>query len=411
MRAAAHSAAARRSPILWFSAVRPRRRSASVAAMRTLLTRWLRTALGVLLGFLAALAELAFVAVGGLSLLVTRDARRSWALAGARRLAGAERRRMRAWYGEDPAEGPAAPGARPLAYLALRWPVGLLGGVVLFCALAGVAYASLPLWAWFVFDVDHVPEVLYSAASGYFLLFLCVPSVLAVARLDELLAGRLLGPGGRRALQRRIGELAASRAGVVAAVHEERRRIERDLHDGVQQRLVALGMLLGRARRAAPADPEKAAALLRQAHEESQRALSELREVAWRVYPAALDEGGLAQALETIAERTAIPVRLRYEVPEDGAPSADVQAVAYFVAAEAVTNAVKHSGAALIDVHAERRGATLVVRVADDGRGGADPEGGGLLGLARRVAALDGHFGVDSPALGPTVVTAELPCA
>ncbi|MGP3972115.1 sensor histidine kinase [Streptomyces sp. 6N223] len=384
--------------------------------MRALLTRWLRTALGLLLGFLAALAELGYLAVGGPWLLVTRGwragrgAAEPRARAGARRLVRVERRRMRAWYGEDPVEEPLTPGARPLAYLALRWPIGLLGGVVLFCALAGVAYASLPLWVWVVVPVDYVAEVLYTAASGVFLFFLCVPAVNAVARLDELLARRLLRPSGRQALQRRIGELAASRAGVVAAVHQERRRIERDLHDGVQQRLVALGMLLGRARRAAPADPGKAAALLRQAHEESQRALSELREVAWRVYPAALDEGGLAQALETIAERTSIPVRLACRLGEPP-PPADVQAVAYFVAAEAVTNAVKHSGAGLIDVSAERRGVTLVVRVADDGRGGADPEGGGLLGLARRVAALDGRFGVDSPALGPTVVTAELPCA
>jgi signal transduction histidine kinase len=150
--------------------------------------------------------------------------------------------------------------------------------------------------------------------------------------------------------------------------------------------------------------------LLAQAHRESGEALAELREVAWRVYPAALDEGGLGEALETIAERASIPVRLHYELSEP--PPTIVQGVAYFVAAEAVTNAVKHSGASLVTVRAARRDDVVLVRVEDNGLGGAAPSGSGsgLLGLSRRVAALDGRLGIDSPAGGPTVITAELPC-
>jgi signal transduction histidine kinase len=192
------------------------------------------------------------------------------------------------------------------------------------------------------------------------------------------------------------------------AVDGERRRIERDLHDGVQQRLVALGMLIGRARRSH--HPDRADQLLLQAHEESRRALTELREVAWRVYPTVLDEAGLHAALETVAERTTLPVHLTYDVEAPPAPR-QVETVAYFVVSEAVTNVVKHSGATRIKVALHRDGPTLAVRVEDDGTGGADPAGGGLNGLASRVAALDGRFRVDSPAGGPTTVIAELPCA
>ncbi|MFF9896110.1 sensor histidine kinase [Streptomyces longispororuber] len=379
--------------------------------MRSFLSRRLRVAVGVLLGFLSAVAELVLTLASGLWLLLTLG--RSGAGRGERGLlarvarawAEAQRRRMARWYGAEIA--PPTKGAPALAFVATRWPVGLLGGMVLSCALVGGAYASLLLWGWLVIDLDRwVVAMAPSGFGGLFLLFLSTQGLRAVALMDERLARHFLGPSVRQRMQLRIGELAESRAGVVEAVHDERRRIERDLHDGVQQRLVALGMLLGRARRTP--DPEKSAALLRQAHEESQQALVELREVAWRVYPAALDEGGLAAALETVAERAAIPVRLDCELRV--APPQAAQAVAYFVAAEAVTNAVKHSGASLVTVHAQDDEGVLRLRVEDDGRGGADPGGGGLLGLTRRVAALDGRFSVASPAGGPTVITAELPC-
>ncbi|OEU97737.1 MULTISPECIES: sensor histidine kinase [Streptomyces] len=378
--------------------------------MRTLRRRWFRVTVGVLCGALSALAELVLVLAGGLWSLAVSGGRtgtgppRGVAVT-AGRLADWERRRMSAWYGTDPAVP--AGGSAAFAYLAARCGVGLLGGVVLLAAAVGAGYASFLAWGWFVLaEIEYPATVLLSALGGLFLLFLCAQGLHGVASLDAHLARRFAGGSEHEVLQRRIGELAASRAGVVEAVHDERRRIERDLHDGVQQRLVALGMLLGRARR--DTDPARARELVLQAHAESQQALTELREVAWRVYPAVLDEDGLPEALETVAARAGIPVRLSARVG-DGLPRT-VRTVAYFVVAECVTNAVKHSGASSASVHVEQRGDGLEVRVEDDGRGGADPSGGGLLGLARRVAALDGHLTVHSPAGGPTRITAELPC-
>ncbi|MEV8023067.1 histidine kinase [Streptomyces sp. NPDC086554] len=380
--------------------------------MRTFLLRRLRMAVGLAAGVFSAVVELAFTVVAGIWLLVTlrrgdRDRPgQAQFLGTAWRLADAERRRMAAFYGIESGSAPSGKGA--LGYVASRWALGLFGGAVLLCALIGGAYGSLLVWGWFVADLKRSAFTLVaSGGAGLFLLFLCMQGVYAVALMEGRLARHFLTSDERDVLARRIGELAESRAGVVEAVHDERRRIERDLHDGVQQRIVALGMLLGRARRAS--DPEKSAQLLAQAHEESRRALVELRDVAWRVYPAALDEGGLAAALDTVAERASIPVRLDCALRETPPPTA--HAVGYFVAAEAVTNAVKHSGATLVTVGAARQGTMLVMRIEDDGHGGADPAGGGLLGLARRVAAVDGLLTVTSPAGGPTVITAELPCA
>ncbi|TXS41620.1 sensor histidine kinase [Streptomyces sp. uw30] len=358
------------------------------------------------MGGLTAPAGLVCVLGGWVRRLTTR--RPSSVPASALRLAELERRRLAVFHAVEvdaPRGGPAAFG-----YLAARWPLGLFGLLVLLTALVGLVYASVLLWAWFVLEPNDPGDLVLSGLGGLFLLFLCAQGGRGLAQLDEQLARRHLGPSETELLRRRVGELAATRAGVVQAVHDERRRIERDLHDGVQQRLVALGMLLGRARRAT--DPAKADALLRQAHEESAHALTDLRETAWRIYPAALDERGLAAALEGLAERSVVPVEVTYEL--DGTPPpVPVQTVAYFVAAEAVTNTLKHSGATRAGIRVARRGDDVVVRIEDDGSGGAPrrPAAGGLLGLSRRVAALDGRLDVDSPPGGPTVITAELPCA
>ncbi|MEU8524707.1 MULTISPECIES: sensor histidine kinase [Streptomyces] len=297
--------------------------------------------------------------------------------------------------------------AQSIRYLALRWPLGLLGMTVLFVGMYGVGLTVFALVGWMVTDIEHPWLVMLSGFGGLFLLFLGLQGIFGVATLEEHLAVRFVGDQ-QDELERRIEQLATSRSDVVDAIHDERRRIERDLHDGVQQRLVALGMLLGRARRSR--EPQRAAELLLQAHEESRRALAELREVAWRVHPAVLDEAGLKAALESVAERSPLPVRLTYEV---GRPlHKQVETVAYFIVSECVTNVVKHAGATRIDVRiTEDERGDLIVRVRDDGGGGADPFGGGLTGLASRVAALDGVFAVDSPAGGPTVVRAGLPCA
>ncbi|MEU6727306.1 histidine kinase [Nonomuraea wenchangensis] len=294
-----------------------------------------------------------------------------------------------------------------LRYLAARTPVGVLGGLVVLLLVVGLGMAVMLAWSWGrgeAFDgmLPTAPLVAYMVVSGCVLLFLDVCGLVGVEALERRLAVRLLAPDPVEALRRRIDELTVSRAGVVAAVDAERRRIERDLHDGVQQRLVALSMLAGRARRGRPE-------LLEQLHEQAQQALVELREVAWRVYPSGLDAHGLAEALAGVAERSPVAVKVTCELPER--PPAVVEAAAYFVASEAVTNAAKHSRATLVTIDVRRQATMVVVRVEDDGVGGADATGGGLTGLAQRVAALDGRFTLTSPPGGPTVIEAELPCA
>lgn len=380
--------------------------------MKALARRGALYAAGLALGTPTAVAELLLALLGGLVLLPVaawpRGRRAVIRRLGdaALLLADVERRRLgrflevrvSASYGHTHA-------AR---YVVARWPLGLLGGLVIFCVLLGVLYAGFAAFGWILVAVEYPWAVAGTGLLGLFLMFLAGQSVFGVALLEGHLARRLLGPSHHDELERRITQLATTRAGMMDAVDGERRRIERDLHDGVQQRLVALGMLIGRARRSG--DPERADRLLLQAHEESRRALTELREVAWRVYPTVLDEAGLHAALETVAERTPLPVHLAYEAEATPAPR-QVETVAYFVVSEAVTNVVKHSGATRICVTLHRDSRTLAVRVEDDGAGGADPAGGGLTGLASRVAALDGRFRVDSPAGGPTSITAELPCA
>jgi signal transduction histidine kinase len=239
------------------------------------------------------------------------------------------------------------------------------------------------------------------------LFYLNVMGIVGIADLDARIARRQLAPSAEEVLTRRVSELTLSRAEVVQVVNEERRRIERDLHDGVQQRLVALGMLLSRARRTQ--DPAHAAELVRQAHEQTEQALDDLRDVAWRVYPTALDQLGLRDVIAVLAERSGIPVTLRYELTDR--PPATIETVAYFVISEAISNATKHSGAGRIEVALSKNGDSTTVTVTDDGQGGADPDGRGLTGLAGRVAASDGSFIVRSPPGGPTIVRAELPCA
>ncbi|MGW0809923.1 sensor histidine kinase [Nonomuraea sp. NPDC002799] len=351
----------------------------------------------VALGALSAVAELAFL------LAVLPLPAHPNVTAAARRLARLEARRL----GLDTASlDGLGDNGRVLRYLACRVPVGVLGGLVIALLVSGAGAGVLIVTAWAggrPFDgmSPSLPLVLYLVVAGFVLLFLDLSGVMGVHGVERRLAVRLLSPDRTRVLERRIAELAESRAGVVAAVDSERRRIERDLHDGLQQRLVALSMLIGRARRGR-------AELLEQAHQEAQQALAELREVAWRVYPSGLDSLGLGEALAGVAERSIVPVAVTCELRRR--PPMAAQTAAYFVVCEAVTNAAKHAGATLITVEVHEEESAVRVRVRDDGAGGADPAGSGLAGLARRVAALDGAFEVRSPAGGPTAITAVLPC-
>jgi signal transduction histidine kinase len=210
-----------------------------------------------------------------------------------------------------------------------------------------------------------------------------------------------------RALRNRVDHLRDARQRIIAAADAERRRIERDLHDGAQQRLVALAMMLGLAESRLVDDPAGAAQLIAQAREEAQLAVKELRELAHGIHPTLLSERGLGAALEALATRAPLPVEVS-GVPGVRLPSA-VESAAYFVTAEALTNVAKYSQAGQAFVHVCVEDDRLRLQVGDDGVGGADPAGTGLRGLRDRVDALDGALEVDSPPGGGTTVRVELP--
>jgi signal transduction histidine kinase len=210
-------------------------------------------------------------------------------------------------------------------------------------------------------------------------------------------------------LRARLTELQASRARLVEATDSERRRIERDLHDGTQQRLVSIAMALGLAESKLAADRPAVEPVLREAREALAVALAELRELTQGIRPAILVERGLAAALDDLSRRAALPVRLDLAI--SGRLPEQVESAAYFVASEALANAAKHSHASEVCLVASRDGALLVLEVADDGIGGAASGGGsGLRGLADRVEALGGRLTVSSPPGRGTTVRAEIPC-
>jgi signal transduction histidine kinase len=233
--------------------------------------------------------------------------------------------------------------------------------------------------------------------------------ILALVLIFAAHAAVELWPSLRRGqLAQRIESLEASRRGAVDQQDAELRRIERDLHDGAQARLVALGMSLGMAEQKLSSDPEAARELLDEARRGAQEALAELRDLARGIHPPVLADRGLEPAIAALAQRTPMHVRLTVDV--DRRPAPPVESAAYFVVAEALANTGKHAHAEHVDIVVRRRQATMFVEVVDDGVGGADRSGSGLAGLAKRVEALDGTLEVTSPAGGPTTVRAVMPC-
>jgi signal transduction histidine kinase len=255
--------------------------------------------------------------------------------------------------------------------------------------------------------LDTLPEAILAGVAGAALCVAAAWAVKGMAAAHGAVALALLGPS-QNQLQARVEALQASRDRAVDSAEAERRRIERDLHDGAQQRLVALAMDLGMARAKLETDPAAATALVGEAHEEAKRALAELRDLARGIHPAVLADRGLDAAISALAARSPVPVGV--DVATGRLPD-PVESAAYFVVAEALTNAAKHARAAEIGVRITRHRDLLIVEVIDDGVGGADPDAGsGLRGLADRVAAVDGTLTVTSPPGGPTVIRAELPC-
>ena len=252
---------------------------------------------------------------------------------------------------------------------------------------------------------------LFSGAQGPWVVW-PVSALLVPLALHALIRYRDRLPfAGRHELEERVQTLTRTRRGAVDAEAAELRRIERDLHDGAQARLVALSMQLGRAEARLGDNPE-AAALVKAAREEAGAAIAELRDLARGIAPPVLADRGLGAAVRSLADRSAITVDVTDDLGEQSGhrlPPA-VENAAYFVVAEALTNVAKHAPSATARVGMTREDAHLLVDVIDDGQGGADASGAGLRGLKARVEALDGRLAVISPSGGPTVVRAELPC-
>ncbi|MFG2295235.1 sensor histidine kinase [Streptomyces sp. NPDC048603] len=247
--------------------------------------------------------------------------------------------------------------------------------------------------------------------TGLFVLWPVLPWVVrGLANADRAMVRGLLSPSDE--LERRIAELESDRGVVVDTAAADLRRIERDLHDGAQARLVALAMDLGLAREKLTEDPQAAARMVDEAHGEVKIALQELRDLARGIHPAVLTDRGLDAALSAIASRCTVPVRVTVDLPTR--PAEAIEGIAYFTVSELLQNISKHAAARRAEVEVWRSGTgpgtRLMLRVTDDGRGGAHPgTGSGLAGLAERLDAVDGVFVVDSPEGAGTTVTAELP--
>jgi signal transduction histidine kinase len=388
---------------------------------------WLATThlmVGLVLGLAGAALLVASVFTGGLLLLPCTALLDRW-----------QRARFAAYLGIAIQRRPPGPGAR---WAPSRWWAALRSAALWratgYHLLAGFvgplsALVVIALWAAaFVFStialhaqylpnggapglpVHGRPGLAAVTAGGVLLLLLAPWVVRGAAALDALVAGALLEPRSRADLSRDVALLATSRAEVVAAADSERRRIERDLHDGAQQRLVSLAMNLGIARVTLADLPGPARAAIVDAHEEAKLALAELRGFVRGLHPAVLDDLGLDAALSGLTARCAIPVRLTVELSQR--PSATIEAVAYFVVSEALANAARHAAASRVEVSVDQPAPDRIrIRVADDGRGGARADGGtGIRGLVQRVGSVDGTLSLSSPAGGPTVIVVELPC-
>jgi signal transduction histidine kinase len=309
---------------------------------------------------------------------------------------------------------------REIVYGVVRLPLSLLTmlpTVVAWCGSA--ALLALPFYVshmpggtakFWLFEVSQGAGSVIAALVGAAGLVLLAPWVThAMAAIDAAVGRRLLSLSPQEAVDRRVAQLETSRAAAVDSAEAERRRIERDLHDGAQQRLVSLAMDLGDARERLESDPEGGRALVAEAHEEAKAALKEIRDLVRGIHPVILEDRGLDAALSAIVARSPVPVRLHVDVAER--PPAAVESTAYFVVAEALTNVARHAEATTAAVTIERSGDRLVIEVRDDGRGGANPKAGsGLRGLRDRVQAHQGSMHVVSPPGGPTTLFVELPC-
>ncbi|MBP5861839.1 sensor histidine kinase [Streptomyces sp. LBUM 1478] len=313
---------------------------------------------------------------------------------------------------------------RQLLYAVIQFPWSVFSFVVAVTFWTyGWAMLTYPLWFW-VFPVwagqdglqlygdethsvylDNPFEVTMTALVGLLFTMASPWIVRGLTTVDRVMVGALLGPS---RLGARVVELESDRGVVVDTAAADLRRIERDLHDGAQARLVALAMDLGLAKEKLAEDPRAAAVMVDSAHGEVKTALQELRDLARGIHPAVLTDRGLDAALSSVASRCTVPVVVDVDLPARPVPA--IEGIAYFTVSELLQNVSKHAGASRATVDVWKVENRLMLQVADDGVGGADTgSGSGLAGLAERIGAVDGILVVDSPAGGPTRVTAELP--
>ena len=318
------------------------------------------------------------------------------------------------WVISDPATW------RDLLWLLLGIPAGLVFGLVPACLIAygleGLLLVPVLLWSlgvWYgygaIWPIENGFQAVLTVPQGALILAGALYLGPWVRRLHAGFTRSLLGPTRSAVLVRRVQRLAETRSDTVDAQAAELRRIERDLHDGAQARLVALSMSIGLAEELMAHNPEVAQQLLAEAREASGKALGELRDLVRGIHPPVLAERGLDGAIRALALALPLPVEVEIDLP--GRPLAPVESAAYFAVAESLTNVVKHSRAKHARVRVAHERDRLTILVEDDGIGGAEPASGtGMRGIERRLAAFDGTMSVASPPGGPTIVTLELPC-
>ena len=325
---------------------------------------------------------------------------------------------------------------RDLGYVFIAFPLAVIEFAAVVALWGAVIFLlSVPVWAVLTGDplgglassawLDRVPGLAsripdvgtgFVAAAGLVggLVLLPVASFAAqgLMALHRQVIAVLLCDSETRALEQRVETLEESRKAVLDVEASELRRIERDLHDGAQQRLVMLTINLGLAAERIDTDPEAAKGLVTDARDQARLALAEIRDLVRGIAPSILMDRGLVPALAALAGRSPVPTIVLSSLPAGERLSDAVERAAYFVVAEALANVAKHAGANRCEVHVRREGPLVVIEVRDDGRGGATLlPSGGLTGLAGRVEALDGRLSVESPEGGPTIVRAEIPAA
>ena len=299
---------------------------------------------------------------------------------------------------------------RDVLYVAVDLPLTIIESTVVGVAWA-LALSALTLPIWFE-PRASLPPIWLASVAGVLLLFVAASLSQIVIRLHRQVVAGLLCTSESRALRREVETLRQSRSAVIDVEASELSRIERDLHDGAQQRLVMLSIDLGLASERIDTDPEGAKELMRSSQEQAREALAEIRQLVRGIAPSILLDRGLVPAIESVTGRGPIRTSIRSELAPGTRLSAAVERTAYFVASEALANVAKHSGASNCEVRVRLEGGQLVVEIWDDGKGGAIvAPGGGLAGLASRVAGVDGTLTVTSPSGGPTLIRAAIPVA